>query len=152
MSCSLPSGPHIWPEARIAAGIEASMITSLGTCRLVMPLLESTIASGGRVAYTAWMSASIAALLIGRQRLDLRVDVADAVVGIDAEPLEHRRVLVEDVLVVGAHGVAEHDRVRHLHHGGLEVQREQHAPGFGVGDLGGEELLQRAPGSSSTRR
>ena len=38
MSCSLPSGPHIWPEARIAAGIEASMITSLGTCRLVMPL------------------------------------------------------------------------------------------------------------------
>ena len=50
MSCSLPSGPHIWPEARIAAGIDASMITSLGTCRLVMPLDESTIASGGRDA------------------------------------------------------------------------------------------------------
>ena len=61
MSCSLPSGPHIWPEARIAAGIDASLITSLGTCRLVMPLLESTIASGGRVAYTACRSASIAA-------------------------------------------------------------------------------------------
>ena len=47
MSWSFPSGPHIWPEARIAAGIEASMMTSLGTCRFVMPLLESTIASGG---------------------------------------------------------------------------------------------------------
>ena len=102
MSCSLPSGPHIWPDARIAAGIEASMITSLGTCRLVIPLLESTIASGGRVAYTAWMSASIAARWSGRQALDLRVDVADAVVGIDAERLEDRRVLVEDVLVVRA--------------------------------------------------
>ena len=38
---------HIWPEARIAAGIEASMITSLGTCRLVIPRSESTIASAG---------------------------------------------------------------------------------------------------------
>ena len=47
MSCSLPSGPHIWPDARIAAGIDASMMTSLGTCRFVMPLLESTIASCG---------------------------------------------------------------------------------------------------------
>jgi hypothetical protein len=50
VSCSFPSGPHICPEARIAAGIEASMITSLGTCRFVIPLLESTIASGGRSA------------------------------------------------------------------------------------------------------
>ena len=48
MSCSLPSGPHICPDERMAAGIDASMITSLGTCRLVIPLLESTIASGGR--------------------------------------------------------------------------------------------------------
>ena len=33
---------------RIAAGIEASTITSLGTCRLVMPRSESTMASPGR--------------------------------------------------------------------------------------------------------
>ena len=31
------------------AGMEASMMTSLGTCRLVMPRSESTIASGGPV-------------------------------------------------------------------------------------------------------
>ena len=32
------------------AGIEASMMTSLGTCRLVMPLSESTMATAGPVA------------------------------------------------------------------------------------------------------
>ena len=37
VSASLPSGPHMWPEVRIIAGMEASTITSLGTCRLVMP-------------------------------------------------------------------------------------------------------------------
>ncbi len=40
-------GPHMWPEVRIIAGIDASTITSLGTCRLVMPLSESTIAMAG---------------------------------------------------------------------------------------------------------
>ena len=49
-SRSLPSGPHICPESRIIGGIEASMITSLGTCRLVIPLSELTIASAGRLA------------------------------------------------------------------------------------------------------
>ncbi len=49
VSASLPSGPHMWPEVRIIAGIEASTITSLGTCRLVMPLSESTIASARAV-------------------------------------------------------------------------------------------------------
>ncbi len=53
VSCSSPSGPHIWPEVRIAAGIEASTITSLGTCRLVIPLSEFTIARRGPRAYAA---------------------------------------------------------------------------------------------------
>ena len=47
VSCCSPAAFHIWPDARIAAGIEASMITSLGTCRFVMPRSESTIASAG---------------------------------------------------------------------------------------------------------
>jgi hypothetical protein len=49
-SCCWSSAFHICPEVRIAAGIEASMMTSLGTCRLVMPRLESTWASGGPVS------------------------------------------------------------------------------------------------------
>ena len=35
------------PEVRIIAGIDASMIVSLGTCRLVIPRSESTIARSG---------------------------------------------------------------------------------------------------------
>ena len=47
VSCWSPCAFHIWPLDRIAAGIDASMITSLGTCRLVMPRSESTMASAG---------------------------------------------------------------------------------------------------------
>ena len=49
-SCCSPSAFHICPDARIIAGIDASMITSLGTCRFVMPRSESTIASFGAVS------------------------------------------------------------------------------------------------------
>src|SRR5580692_8224412 len=56
-SCGLPSAPHMRPDSRIIAGMEASMITSLGTCRPVMPLSESTMARPGRFAYSAAMSA-----------------------------------------------------------------------------------------------
>ena len=47
VSCNSPAGFHILPEVRIAAGIEASMMTSLGTCKLVIPLSEFTIAMSG---------------------------------------------------------------------------------------------------------
>ena len=43
VSCWPPSASQPWPLDRISAGIEASMITSLGTCRLVMPRSESTM-------------------------------------------------------------------------------------------------------------
>src|SRR4029453_13728512 len=43
----LPFFP-ILPPSRITTGIDASMITSLGTCRLVLPARESTIAKPGR--------------------------------------------------------------------------------------------------------
>ena len=46
-SCCSPAAFHICPDERIAAGMDASMITSLGTWRFVMPRSESTIASAG---------------------------------------------------------------------------------------------------------
>jgi len=49
-SCVSPAAFHISPEVRIIAGIEASMMMSLGTWRLVMPLSELTIASAGPFA------------------------------------------------------------------------------------------------------
>ena len=51
-------------------------------------------------------------------------------------------VLVEHVGEVGLHRVAEDDRVGDLHHRGLEVDREQHALGLGVGELGGQEGVE----------
>ena len=62
MSDSLPSGPQPLPPARIRAGIDASMMTSEGTCKFVIPLSESTIYIGGRDAMQASISATIAAL------------------------------------------------------------------------------------------
>ena len=67
-----PSAPHILPPLRIMAGMEASTITSLGEWKLVMPLLESTMASSGRCSWQAcrsrlisscWLCGSVAILL-----------------------------------------------------------------------------------------
>mmetsp|Transcript_2304 Transcript_2304/g.6414 ORF Transcript_2304/g.6414 Transcript_2304/m.6414 type:complete len:255 (-) Transcript_2304:583-1347(-) len=63
---------HILPPSRTSGGMEASMITSLGTCRLVIPLDESTIASPGRVSYAALMSASISSRSAASCRLATR--------------------------------------------------------------------------------
>ena len=141
VSCSSPSGPHMCPEVRIIAGIEASTMTSLGTCRLVMPRLESTMASSGPVGQP---------LLDGRldlgtlgQRVEAGQDAAQAVVR--AEPGGGQGVAVpgEHLGQERPDHVAEDDRVGDLHHRRLEVDREQHVLGLGPGDLGGEELLQR---------
>ncbi len=51
----------MWPEVRIIAGMLASTITSLGTCRLVMPLSESTMAMAGPSARSFSTAALIAA-------------------------------------------------------------------------------------------
>ena len=61
VSCSCPSGPHMCPDVRIIAGIDASTITSLGTCRLVIPRLESTIANSGPSARPCSIAALISA-------------------------------------------------------------------------------------------
>ncbi len=50
VSCCSPSAFHIWPDVRIMAGIEASMMMSDGTWRLVMPLSELTMARSGPLA------------------------------------------------------------------------------------------------------
>ncbi len=75
---------------------------------------------------------------------ELRVKVAKAVIGIEADLLQRRAVLRENILEENRDRMAEHDRVGHLHHGRLEVQRQQHALRLGVRDLGGQELAKRA--------
>ena len=65
-----------------------------------------------------------------RQRLQPGQDRAEAVVGREAGGGEVVAVLVEDLREVRLHRVAEDDRVGDLHHGRLEVHREQHVLGL----------------------
>ena len=127
VSCSFPSLFHIWPEARIMAGMDASTITSLGTWRFVMPLLEFTMATSGRLWYAAWMSASISVALIGGKPLNGFQKTGEAVVHVDADFGEGRAMLVENIFEENPHGMAKDDRVGHLHHRCLQVKREKHA-------------------------
>ena len=74
---------------------------------------------------------------------DLVIDVADTVVGVDADFIEDRTVFREHIIIVGAHSVAEDDRVGDFHHGGLDVQRPEHALRLRGSDLFVEEGSQR---------
>ncbi len=73
-SCSSPSAFHIRPDERIAAGIEASTMTSDGAWRFVMPLSESTIAIDGppaSAARTAAVASGWASRRLARPSLGL---------------------------------------------------------------------------------
>src|SRR5699024_6051888 len=129
---------HILPPPRIIAGIEASMMTSEGTWRLVMPLWELTIARSGPAA----RSFSIAAFTPSRtvaSRSDAGQDPAEPVVRGQARRGELLTELGEQGGEEGAHRVPEQDRVGDLHHRGLQVQGEQHALLLRGGDLLAQE-------------
>mmetsp|Transcript_58613 Transcript_58613/g.166741 ORF Transcript_58613/g.166741 Transcript_58613/m.166741 type:complete len:562 (-) Transcript_58613:989-2674(-) len=65
----------------------------------------------------------------------LRHDVAPAVVRVRAQALQGRAVLLEYLVEILADHVAEHDGVRDLHHGCLQVEREEDVLLLGVLDL-----------------
>jgi hypothetical protein len=58
----------MWPDVRIIAGMLASTMTSLGTCRLVIPRSESTMARVGPSAIACSNAALISAPLSSRSR------------------------------------------------------------------------------------
>ena len=117
-------------------------MTSLGTCKFVMPLSEFTIASSGRLSYDGFDVGFDGGALGFRQLRQLRIKIAETVIGIEADLLQRRGVLFKDILEEDRDRMAEHDGVGDLHHRGLEVQREQHALLLRVLDLGVEELAQ----------
>ncbi len=71
------------------------------------------------------------------------VQITQTVVGIDAQFLEQVGVLREYILEEHAHECTEQHRVRDLHHGGLQVHREQQALRLGFGHRIGDELFER---------
>ena len=74
-----------------------------------------------------------------RKRGDLGNQVAESVLDIHADPFERGSVFGEYWLEIRAYRVTKDDRVGDLHHGGLEVHREQHARGLGDSDLFGDK-------------
>ena len=116
-----------------------------GTCRLVMPLSESTIASAGPSASSASND--------GLDRGAVSAASSSSPARMPPSPSfgdrpgrgERLAVLLERLREEGADHVAEDDRVGDLHHRGLEVHREQHVLGLGPGDL-------RARGTRAARR
>ncbi len=117
----LAVGPYILPEARIEAAIEASTITSLGTCKLVMPLSESTIASSGPLGITGLNIGFDFSFLGGGQRLDFGIEIAQTIVGIYAQLGKEGRMFLKNILKVDRHRMAKDDRVGDLHHRRLDV-------------------------------
>ena len=83
--------------------------------------------------------------VVGRQVLDRGEQRREPIVGVDARRLQRLRVVGEHVREERAHGMAEDDRVGDLHHRRLQMDREQHPLALCVGDLLGEERLQRGP-------
>jgi hypothetical protein len=138
-SCSLPSGPQPLPPPRMSAGIEASMMTSDGTCRLVMPLSLSTMYMGGRSAVTA----SIAAMISGSS-LTLSSSVPRPAFPVTPSSSSLSPYFSNTGASHCLHRVAEDDRVRDLHHRGLHVQREQDALGLRLLDLFGRNASSAA--------
>ena len=78
-----------------------------------------------------------------RQLGDFRVKVAQAVIEIDAQLFEDGGVLGEGIGEKDGDRVAEHDGIGDLHHGRLEVQRQEHALVFRVLDLRRVKRAQR---------
>ena len=71
------------------------------------------------------------------------VQVAQAVVRINPEFLEQVGILREHVLEEHAHKSTEQHRVRNLHHGRLQVHREQQALRLGLGHRLRDKLFER---------
>ena len=74
-------------------------------------------------------------VLFLRKGLNLGKKVSDSIVEIDTKLVEKRFMFFDQLLEVCTHALAEDDRVRDLHHGGLHVQGKEESLLPCVGDL-----------------
>ena len=112
-------------------------MTSLGTCRLVMPLSESTIARAGPSARPGLDGGLDRGAVVERRRAAPRRAPRPSLGEMPAAP--SASPYSAKTSGKNPDDVAEDDRVGDLHHRGLEVHREEHVLGLGPGDLLGEE-------------
>ena len=81
-------------------------------------------------------------MLLGRQGFDASVQIADAVVQVEADLGQHVSVLGQRVFIELGNDLAKHDRVGDLHHGRFQVNRQQHALSLGAFDFSSDERTQ----------
>ena len=81
-------------------------------------------------------------MLIRWQSVQLLVKINQAVIHVDAKFVKQFAVFSKCFFIENAHSVAKDDGVRHLHHGGLDVQGEHHAGFAGIFELLFVEIAQ----------
>ena len=75
---------------------------------------------------------------------NFRKDITESVVWVGAKISEFISVICKEACKIGSYTVAEYDRVRNLHHRGLQMEREKHTLSFGVLDRCAVEINQGA--------
>ena len=80
--------------------------------------------------------------LLAAELLGAGEDAGETVAGVQPRLEEHLALLGEQLGEERLHRVTEDDRVRDLHHRGLQVQREEHSLVLGPRDLLAQERLQ----------
>ncbi len=81
-------------------------------------------------------------LFIRWQGFDFSVEIAQTVVQVYAQLAQYRRVFFQHWCVEHRDKVTEDNRVRHFHHGGFQVYREQYTLVFSVFNLRGDIAAQ----------
>ena len=81
-------------------------------------------------------------MLIRWQGVQLFVKINQAVIHVDAKFVKQFAMFSKCFFIVDAHSVAKDDGMRHLHHGGLDVQGEHHAGFTGIFELLFVEIAQ----------
>ena len=81
-------------------------------------------------------------LLVGRQCSDFGVNITNTVINVYTQLGEQVGVLSQYVFIENRNSVTENNRVRHLHHGGFHVQREQNALCFSIGNFSFDKAAQ----------
>ena len=79
-----------------------------------------------------------------RQGLDFGQKFGHAVVRIHGQLRQFGPVLGKHFLIIDGNAMAENNGIRHPHHGGFQVEGEQHIVGLGLGHLVRVELAQGA--------
>ena len=82
-------------------------------------------------------------LLIGRQRLNFRIDITNTIVRINAKLFKRSGMLFINVFKISHYRVAKDDGIGNLHHRGFDMHGIQDVFFLSVGDFGFQKCPER---------